>query len=97
MRNPETVITNRILDRLEAEGGWWFKVHGSIFQKSGIPDIIGCYQGHFIAIEVKTGTGVASKLQKIILKQINKAGGKTGIARSVEDALLIRDVDIYPH
>lgn len=87
---PETLLVNNIMDRLEAEGGWWFKVHGSPMQKAGIPDIIGCWEGRFIGIEVKVGDNTPSLLQKEILKCLVRAGAMAGVAYSIQEALDVR-------
>ena len=58
----------------------------------GSSDIIGIAPcGRFFAVEVKTRTGKPTKEQMVFLNAVNNAGGISGIARSVEDALkLIR-------
>ena len=58
----------------------------------GSSDIIGISPtGKFLALEVKTSKGRATKEQLRFIEAVNNAGGKAGIARSVEDALkLIR-------
>lgn len=58
----------------------------------GSSDIVGIApNGRFLAIEVKTSTGRATKEQLRFIEAVNNAGGIAGIARSVEDALnLIR-------
>ena len=54
-------------------------------------DMVGQTVGVFLADEVKTKTGRATKEQLRFIEAVNNAGGKAGIARSVEDALkLIR-------
>ena len=55
--------------------GWYFKVWGGGFQKAGIPDLICCIKGRFIAIEVKASTGRASELQKLNTNRIRDSGG----------------------
>lgn len=56
---------------------WFFKVGGNAAQKSGIPDILVCIKGRFIAIELKRedGSGKPSEQQIIECKKINRAGG----------------------
>ena len=34
-KKPETLLSEKVLSRLRAEGGWWFKVHGGPFQTAG--------------------------------------------------------------
>jgi Holliday junction resolvase len=87
----EAKIQAKILKELEVMGGWWFKVLSS--NRSGVPDIIGCYRGRLIGLEVKAENGRASALQEHHIKMINKAGGVAGIVRSVAEvkALLGED------
>ena len=91
MRKPETALVGKIIDRLKAEGGFWVKIHGGPMQQTGIPDIIGCYKGKFVGIEVKVGNNTPSALQVVVLKELKQAGAKCGIAYSIEEALMIRD------
>ena len=58
---------------------------GGTFQRSGIPDIIGCYHGRFFALELKAEKGKPSELQLYNIKKINEAGGIALIVRSVND------------
>lgn len=55
--------------------GWYLKVWGGGFQKSGIPDILICIDGRFIGCEVKAPDGRPSHLQIQNLKQIDRSGG----------------------
>lgn len=63
-------------DRMNAPMvGWYTKIWGGGYQKSGIPDILCCINGTFVAIEVKASNGRPSELQKLNVKRINKSGG----------------------
>lgn len=63
-------------DRMKVEMvGWYTKIWGGGYQKSGIPDILCCVNGVFVAIEVKASNGRPSELQKLNVKRINKSGG----------------------
>lgn len=55
--------------------GWYTKIWGGGFQKSGIPDILCCVNSVFIAVEVKGSDGRPSELQKLNIRRINKSGG----------------------
>ena len=56
----------------------------------GSADLIGLTpSGQFLAVEVKTHTGRASKEQINFINQIRAHGGRAGIARSAEEALQI--------
>ena len=54
---------------------WFFKVWGGGFQRSGIPDLICCVNGIFIAVELKADDGKPTALQEFNIRQINAAGG----------------------
>ena len=56
----------------------------------GGSDLIGWrWDGIFIAIETKGKNGKATDAQINFIKQVQKSGGKAGIARSADDAILI--------
>ena len=52
-------------------------------------DMIGQTIGVFTAIEVKTATGRVTKEQQTFIDAVCRAGGRAGIARSVDEALEI--------
>lgn len=58
---------------------WYFKYWAGPYSKSGIPDIIACVNGYFVAIEVKAENGKASELQKRNIRLIEKCNGVTMI------------------
>ena len=53
------------------------------------PDMVGQKLAVFTSIEVKTAKGKLSPMQHNWLSCVNKAGGITGVARSVQDAIQI--------
>jgi Holliday junction resolvase len=81
----EKQIENIIKKYLASKGVWYIKHHANKFTKVGVPDILACWQGKFVAIEVKTPVGVLSELQKYNLKAISDAGGISIVARCLED------------
>lgn len=87
----EKNIENEIKTYLKSIGAYHFKHHGNQFSQVGVPDIIACYKGKFVGIEVKNETGKTSPLQDVNLKMINDAGGFGIVARSVEDVSKVID------
>ena len=71
----EKVFEGKIRRWLESEGCYCFKLWGGGLQKAGIPDLIICVNGYFVAVEVKGDTGKPSKLQLHQIEQIKKAKG----------------------
>lgn len=55
--------------------GWYFKVWGGGYQRSGIPDLILNVRGYFVAAELKAPDGTASELQLLNVRRINEAQG----------------------
>jgi hypothetical protein len=88
-RQPEARLVARILLALEAEvGGLWTKIHASPFQRSGFPDIVGCLEGLFIALEVKLPGNDLSPLQEHMIHAIRTKGrGYATRVSSVEEAV----------
>ena len=62
-----------------------WKTHGGPYGTAGIPDIIACIGGRFVAFEVKTQSGKLTKLQEITMQRINEAKGKAFTVTSVEE------------
>lgn len=72
----EKTYENKIKKFLTEHGAWFVKYWaGATYTKNGIPDILACVCGCFIAIEVKAPNGKPSPLQIHNLKMINNAGG----------------------
>lgn len=87
----ETRVVKAIKEGLEKNhpNCFFFKTHGSAYQRSGIPDLIGCINGRFIGLEVKDPKNKrygATKLQLYIIDLIKKAGGITGVVTNLEEA-----------
>ena len=71
----EKNFENRLKKFLEDEGCWFVKFFANAYTKSGIPDILCCCNGYFVAIEVKAQNGKPSELQKMNIRKINECGG----------------------
>lgn len=75
----EKAFENQIKRYIESLGGWWVKFHGNMYTRDGVPDLLCCIRGKFIAIEVKGSKGQPSKLQLYEIEKIKKAGGFAGV------------------
>jgi len=72
----EKNFENKIKKFLKEQGAWVLKYWGGgAFTKEGIPDLLVCLNGRFIAVEVKAPNGKLSELQKWNIEEIKKAGG----------------------
>lgn len=72
----EKNFENKIKDYLKENGCWYVKYFANRMTKSGIPDILACVNGYFLAIEVKASKGKPTELQKWNISQIRKSGGE---------------------
>ncbi len=82
----ESDIVRAILKYLKTVSDCFcWKEHGGMYGTAGIPDIICCYRGKFVAFEVKTEKGKTTALQDSIINKIQKCGGKVAVVRSVDD------------
>lgn len=88
---PETRLVREIRKALLKQwpGSWIVKIHGGPMQQAGIPDLLCCVEGRFVALEVKlpTGNHPVSRLQAAQLERIDRAGGIAYVVRSPAEAL----------
>ncbi len=82
----ESALVKKIQDYLKTvKDCFSWKEHGGQYGTAGIPDIICCYRGKFIAFEVKVGKNQATALQNITIRDIIHAGGYALVVRSVAE------------
>ena len=71
----ETQFAIRVDRRLKSLPDCWFCNIQQVAIR-GIPDRIGCINGRFFALELKTGPKAKrAKLQEYVIEKINEAGG----------------------
>lgn len=88
MAQRESKLSRDIMNNLRARGIFCFKIHGGPFMMSGLPDIIACVAGRFVAFETKLpGGGNPSPVQKLVHGKIQASGGRVFVVRSVSAAL----------
>lgn len=82
----ESDIVKAILKYLKTVSDCFFwKEHGGMYGTAGIPDIICCYRGKFVAFEVKNAKGKTTTLQESVISKIQNCGGKAVVVRSVDE------------
>jgi hypothetical protein len=72
---PEVKVKNKVKKILDGLGCYHFSPLSGGYGRSGVPDIIACYKGRFVAIECKAGKGRLTELQKYNIEQIQATGG----------------------
>lgn len=82
----ESELINKIKSYLNGISDcFYWKEHGGQYGTAGVPDIIVCYRGRFIAFEAKEGNNKPTVLQEITIRKILQAGGYALVVRSVEE------------
>jgi len=82
----EKDITNAIMRYLKTVPCCFcWKQHGGQYGTAGLPDIILCFNGRFVAFEVKTPSGKLTKLQETTITKIIAAKGEAFKVTSVEE------------
>ena len=75
MSTPEVLVKKKVRKLLDEAGVYYFMPPANGFGRAGIPDIVGCLNGCFFAIECKAGKGTTTALQDREISRINDAGG----------------------
>jgi hypothetical protein len=74
--HKEKYYENKLKAWLKHRGAWLLKYWGGgVYTRAGVPDLLVCYKGRFIAIEVKGDNGRISDAQRGEMAQIEAAGG----------------------
>ena len=84
----ETDITRSIRQLLNACGIWhWKQWQMPMSQPAGVADILGIFNGKFLAIEVKRLGAELTRCQRYFLERVNREGGIAFVAHSIEDVI----------
>lgn len=91
----EKDIVNSILRYLKTVPDCFaWKEHGGMYGTAGLPDIICCINGRFIAFEVKTESGKLTKLQETTIQKIRRSKGEACKVTNVKEVKAIVDATI---
>ena len=75
MRTPEGRVKDKVTKLLKSHNVYYFFPVTGGYGVSGIPDIVCCHNGRFIAIECKAGMNKTTALQDRQLEMIRQSGG----------------------
>ena len=85
MMTPEGKVKAKVKAILNKLGVYYFMPRGTAFGRAGVPDIICCVNGQFLAIECKANGNKPSMLQEMEIASIKKSGGM---------AIVVNELDI---
>lgn len=72
---PEAKVKKQVKQTLDEMGIYHFSPFQAGMGRAGIPDIIACYNGLFVAFECKAGENQPTALQEREMNSIRKARG----------------------
>lgn len=102
----ETRLVGRIADAIHKKypDAWVFKVHGSPYQRAGVPDLLVVVNGVLAGLEVKDpkpgesqgrARGRATLLQLEEIRKLHAAGAIAGVVLTPEEALELVDLAAF--
>ena len=74
-QTPEALVKKRLKKLLDEMGIYHFSPFQAGMGRSGVPDVIGCYRGLFVAFECKAGKNKPTALQEREMTAIRTAKG----------------------
>lgn len=85
---PHSKLCKQITEWLASIGAYYVTHHNSGgYGRKGVPDILACVRGKFVAIEVKVAPDKPSPWQMRELKACQEAGGISVVAYSLEELM----------
>lgn len=85
----ESQFSREVTSYLEGKGAIINNQTGSMFAKVGVSDLLVCYKGYFIALELKVGNYQPDPLQISYLQKVRDAGGFGLILRDNIQELMV--------
>lgn len=91
MATPEKKVKDKVKAVLESEGVYYFMPPANGYGRSGVPDIIACVNGFFLAIETKANGNKPTALQ---IREIETIRRSNGVAVVVDETNwdMVRDM-----
>lgn len=88
---PEKKVKDKVKALLTSEGVYFFMPATHGFGRSGVPDIVACVNGLFLAIETKAGGNKPTALQ---IREIETIRRNNGVAVVVDETNwdMVRDM-----
>lgn len=98
-QQAESRLQQRIVKKLRSTypGSWWVKTSGN--NRVGTPDLLGCVEGLFIALEVKVEgrENTVTKVQAENLTRIRRSGGHSAVVTDARQAVQVVAEALHSH
>lgn len=89
---PEGKVKKQVRAILDYFGAYYFFPATGGYGRSGVPDIVACYNGRFIGIEVKAGNNIPTALQQRELRLIRERGKGYSLVLSEKNLDTLHDL-----
>lgn len=97
----ETDLQRKVRDALilRFPGSRFYKIPGGPYGTAGLPDLVGCVYGHFVAIELKLPgkEDTLTPRQRQCLERLRDSGAYAAMATTVEQAVAIAAGEMKKH
>lgn len=90
---PESKVKAKVRAWLQERSIWYCQPIGSAFGPSGVPDIIACWKGRALGIEVKA-PGKRSNTTTMQERQLAQITASGGIAIVVDDVSQLDEMEV---
>lgn len=81
MATPESKVKAKCVALLKQHGAYYFFPVMGGFGRAGVPDIVACHHGRFLAIECKANKNKTTELQNREIAAIQQAKGTALVIR----------------
>ena len=81
------MLTASVKSLLKTAGIFFWKNWGGPMGHPGVSDILGCYKGKMIAIELKSPNGKPTPDQLRFIQNVNDAGGIGFVAKTLDEVI----------
>jgi Holliday junction resolvase len=90
---PEKKVKDKVVAILKAYEAYYFYPVTGGYGASGVPDIVGCHNEKFFAIECKAGKNIPTALQERNMQKIRESGGVAIVVNedNIKDVELMLD------
>ena len=92
---PEAKVKAAVVKILKEHGVYYFFPATGGYGRSGVPDIVCCVNGHFLAIECKAGNNIPTALQLAEMSRIQDAGGLPLVIHETNIALVSGAIKLF--
>ena len=96
MRQPvkEKWVKQQVVKMLKARGVYYFFPVAGAYTSIGVPDIIACIRGKFVAIECKAGNNRPTELQHKNIEAIRNNNGHAWVVNENDLETVEKNLDI---